>query len=104
MTEKERNAAFVKNVRDSLWNNPPISPDALTPEQRASYAKNGEQLYGGMNFENIEKSMSEGIAYITMQLRSGLHPSYLAQHDRDAMESLYGPDWAERFAEYHSYI
>jgi hypothetical protein len=92
-----QDGSFVQRTRDALWNNPPVSPDMLTPEQKEHYAKAGERLYGGMDFENIEKSMCEGISYIVMQLKSGLHPDYLEQHDKDAMESVYGPDWRLRF-------
>ena len=95
--EKLANAAFVERTRNALFNSPPIPPESLTPEQKEKYAKAGEQLYGGMDFENIEKSMCEGITYIVMQLKSGMHPDYLEQHDKDAMESVYGPEWRAKF-------
>lgn len=91
------NSEFVERTRNALFNSPPVSPDALTPEQKEKYAKAGERLYGGMDLENIEKSMSGGVAYIAMQLKSGMHPDYLEQYEKDAMESVYGPGWRKKF-------
>jgi hypothetical protein len=95
--EMTKDTPFTKSVRDALFKNPPVPSESLTSEQKENYAKAGERLYGAMDFENIEKSMCEGVSYIIMQLKSGMHPDYLEQHDKDAMESVYGPGWKTKF-------
>lgn len=84
---------FTSKIRDRLWNEPPVSPDSLTPEQREKYAKCGEHMYGQMDLENLESLVQNTVAYAVLQLRSGMDPSYLTDEEKQAMESVYGESW-----------
>jgi hypothetical protein len=84
---------MTQKVRDNLWDNPPVPKSSLTPEQLQHYEKSGEWMYGGMDFDTLENSSKEAIAYIVEQLKSGLHPSYLSGDERNVMREVLGPDW-----------
>jgi hypothetical protein len=84
---------FTSKIRDRLWNEPPVSPDSLTPEQREKYAKCGEHMYGQMDLENLESLVQNTVAYAVLQLRSGMDPSYLTDEEKQAMGSAYGESW-----------
>ena len=86
--------SFTSQIRDRLWNEPPVPPDSLTPEQREKYAKCGEHMYGQMDLENLESLVQNTVAYSVLQLRSGMHPSYLTDEEKHAMETVYGTEWA----------
>lgn len=86
--------SFTSQIRDRLWNEPPVSPDSLTPEQREKYARCGEHMYGQMDLENLESLVQNTVAYSVLQLRSGMDPSYLSDEEKQAMETVYGKEWA----------
>lgn len=99
MVEKEFHP-MTQKVRDNLWNNPPVPRESLSEEQQETYRKNGEWMYGCMDFENLEHSSKEAVAYIVVQLKSGLHPSYLSPEERTVMENVFGKNWEEQYATY----
>ena len=85
---------LTKKVREDLWNNP--AKDLLTDEQKEDFAIKGESMYGQMDFETLESNIISPTAYAVMQLRSGLHPSFLTDAERDLLKMLYGDDWESR--------
>lgn len=85
-------------LRDNLWNSPPISPDMLSDEQKAKYVECGEHMYGNIDMGNIESSVNDQLAYIVLQLKSGLHHTYLSGDDRMLMDATYGDGWETRFS------
>lgn len=88
-------------LKNNLWNSPPVPPESLSEEQRKKYAESGLQMYGQMDFENLESSINDKVAYIVLQLRSGLHHSYLSDDDRCLMDGTYGDGWEARFSVEH---
>lgn len=85
------NHPLTKKAREDLWNNP--AKNMLTDEQRAEFETKGEHLYNQMDLDDMESNIVDAIAYITLQLRSGLHPSFLTSEERDVMQKMYGDDW-----------
>lgn len=88
---------FTQQVRNNLWNNPPVPRNQLTVDQQETYKKNGEWMYGCMDFDNLENSSKEAVAYIVVQLKSGLHPSFLSEEERSAMGSVFGVNWEAEY-------
>jgi len=89
-----------QNIND-LFDNPMTrsAMAALTPEQKQNYKEIGESMYGHLNFEegkvlsNMPSPMEEVIAYITEQLKSGIHPSFLEENEIEVLKDFYGEDW-----------
>ena len=59
-------------------------------------------MYNCVDFEkneilNIDNSLKESGKYIYLQVRSGLHPSYLEDNERDIMSDVYGKEWYKIF-------
>lgn len=88
---------YTSGLKDNLWNNPLIPADSLTPEQREKLKSNGEHMYNQMNFEQLEDNIIESVAYITLQLKSGMHPSYLTKEEQDIMKQVYGKGWESEY-------
>jgi hypothetical protein len=91
---------------NDLWNNPMIraAREQMTPEQIAQYERIGREMYGTLDFENINESKAseddESLRYIEAALRSGLKPCDLEEVEKDFMKSVYGDNWYDRYGGY----
>lgn len=89
----------------SLFNNPMIenAQKSMTNEQKEHYKRIGEEMYNNIDFEkgeiltNIDNSIKESGKYIYIQVRSGLHPSYLEENEKEIMTQVYGKEWYKEF-------
>lgn len=89
----------------SLFNNPMVknAEKSMTDEQKNHYKKLGEDMYNHVDFEkseilsNNDNSLKESAKYIYLQIRSGLHPSYLEENEKDIMSDVYGKGWFRDF-------
>tara|TARA_Y100000389_G_scaffold196807_1_gene230318 strand:+ start:65 stop:424 length:360 start_codon:yes stop_codon:yes gene_type:complete len=88
-----------------LFNNPMVKAAlaSMTPEQIENYKKIGEKMYGNLNFEdpryiiNPEIKMTEALACIESQIRSGLHPSDIEDKEKALLVDAYGENWYEKW-------
>ena len=84
-----------------LFNNPMVkaAADALTDEQKEKYAQIGKELYSTVDFEtnevlnNLPNPMVDSLLQLTVQLRSGLHPTDLEESDIELLKTSYGDEW-----------
>ena len=89
----------------SQFNNPMIenAQKSMTNEQKEHYKRIGEEMYNNIDFEkgeiltNIDNSIKESGKYIYIQVRSGLHPSYLEENEKEIMTQVYGKEWYKEF-------
>lgn len=85
----------------SLFNNPMVESalKSMSPEELQRYKEIGERMYGTIDFEdskilnNVPPPMYEAGAYISEQLKSGLHPSMMDDDEKRLMEELFGKEW-----------
>jgi hypothetical protein len=85
----------------SLFNNPMVESalKSMSPEELQRYKEIGEKMYGTIDFEdskilnNVPPPMYEAGAYISEQLKSGLHPSMMEDDEKRLMEELFGKEW-----------
>lgn len=95
----------VVQTTGSLFNNPMVESalKAMSPEDLQRYREIGEKMYGTVNFEdsqilnNLPPPMYEAGAYISEQLKSGLHPSMMDDDEKRLMEELFGKEWYSRW-------
>lgn len=88
-----------------LFNNPMVTAAlaAMSPEDKEQYRLIGEQMYGNINFEdarylrNPEVQMSEALACLESQIRSGLHPSDMSDNEKAVLKDAYGEQWYEKW-------
>jgi hypothetical protein len=76
--------------------------NALTPEQRAEYKKQGEYLYNSVDYAangepKAVPNSDEAIAYIESGLHSGLHVSSLDKDEVQLLRDTFGDKWYERY-------
>jgi len=88
------NHPLTKKAREDLWNNP--AKDLMTDEQRVEFKEKGDHMYNQMDLDDLESNMVDAAAYVVLQLRSGVHPSYLSDDEKLLMQKLYGDDWESR--------
>lgn len=96
---------YVKPMDDDLFDNPMVRAAlaAMSPEEKERYRQIGEQMYGNMNFEdaryliNPETKMTEALACLESQLRSGLHPSDMEDNEKAVLIDAYGEKWYEKW-------
>jgi hypothetical protein len=97
-------AAAQEEIYD-LFDNPMIksAEKALTQEQKEKYAQLGEEMYKTVDFEtneilnNLPEPMVESVLQLSVQLRSGLHPSDLEEQDIKLLETSFGEKWYEKW-------
>jgi hypothetical protein len=88
-----------------LFDNPMVRSAlaAMSDEDKEQYRLIGEQMYGSMNFEDARylidpnAQMTEALACLESQLRSGLHPSDLEDNEKAVLADAYGPKWYEKW-------
>lgn len=92
---------YMPTGENNLFDNPMTRAaiSALSDEDKARYKEIGEHLYGRINFENgksinnMPPPMTEAVAYIETQLRSGFHPSMMEDNEKELMIDAYGSEW-----------
>jgi len=88
-----------------IWNNPMVNNalKAMSKEDLEKYKKIGEQLYGGVNFEDstiVNQLMTpadEAVAYIEEGLKSGLLPEDLDENEVILLQQTYGEEWYKKY-------
>jgi len=105
MTRKEKKVKPVQNKQNidqnDLFNNPMTKAafNALSEDEKQKYKRIGKELYGHLNFEDgkvlseLPPPMEEAIAYVSEQLKSGLHPSMMDEDEKALMQECYGNEW-----------
>lgn len=89
--------SYTDDLKNNLWNSPVIPKDSLTPDQQEKLKSSGEKMYNQMDFENLESLLIDNISYIQLQLRSGLHFSYLTDEEKELMCQVYGKGWESAY-------
>lgn len=96
---------YVSLGDNDLFDNPltRAAMAALSEEDKERYRVLGEHMFSGVNFEdcqslnNMPPSMSEAVAYIETQIKSGLHISELEDNEKSLMKDAYGDEWYTRW-------
>lgn len=76
---------------------------ALSKEDLERYKEIGKQLYDGIDFEdsrilnNMPPPMAEAVAYVLESIKSGMHPSMLAENEKELLKDAYGEKWYEKY-------
>jgi hypothetical protein len=99
--EETKDSSTEVRTTGNLFNNSMVESamKALSPEDLQRYKEIGEKMYGTVNFEdsqiinNFPPPMYEAGAYISEQLKSGLHPSMMDDDEKRLMEELFGKEW-----------
>ena len=84
-----------------LFDNPMVraADAAMSDEEKEHYRRIGEEMYGPLDFEtsnvlnNMPEPMTEAVAYVEIQIRSGLHPSMMEDNEKMLLEEAYGKNW-----------
>ena len=80
----------------------------LSEEQLKSFQEFGKKMHDGMDYtkENpYEKnesssnviSLEECLANVVAQVKSGLHPSFVEEHEESLLKAHYGEQWYKEF-------
>ena len=100
-----------------LFTNPMVqqAKQAMTQEQLDEYKRIGEEMYNTVDFVNSEiidnpslpgskslhdstpQEIIEAVAYIVEAMKSGLHPDYLDDNEKEVCKAFYGDDWKSKF-------
>ncbi len=104
MTDKQPSKKSEISDYD-LFNNPMVTAAlaAMSPEDKEQYKKIGEQMYGNLNFEdaryliNPDAQITEALACLESQIRSGLHPSDMEDNEKAVLKDAYGDQWYEKW-------
>lgn len=92
----------MSNINDNdLFDNPMVraAKASMNPKEIERYRVLGEQLFGAVDFvtseslDNPAPVMDQAVEYISIQLRSGLHPSLLENSEKELLRSIYGDSW-----------
>ena len=97
---KEEKYTPTKDNQD-LFDNPMTRAalSAMSDDEKRRYKQIGQEMYGHMNFKdakvlnNVPVPMSEAVAYIEEQLKSGLHPSMMDENEQAILKDIYGEEW-----------
>ena len=84
----------------SLWNNPMVNDIGknMSESDKLKYKMEGEYMYNSIDFVDPEKDkLQDLIAYLSEVVKSGLHPSYLSEEDKQLFDSVYGKEWYAQF-------
>ena len=90
---------------NDLFDNPMVraAKNALSEEDKEKYKIIGEHLYGRMDFESGESTDSvpppilDALAYITNELKAGLHPSFMEEDEKALLQNAYGDEWYKKW-------
>lgn len=106
MSKQNNSRHFDASVNDNNIFNDALTMsamNALSPEDMQRYKEIGRQLYGTVNFKDSEilnkvpEPIYEAVAYITEQLKAGLHISTLEDNEKEVMKEAYGEEWYTKF-------
>lgn len=86
---------------NDIFNNPFIeqAKKALSEKDKAKFARLGEKLYSGIDFETagtgevIPAFMNDTVRRIDTLIRSGLHISVLEDDEKKLMREIKGDTW-----------
>jgi hypothetical protein len=91
---------------------------AMSQEQLDEYKHIGEEMYKSVDFVTSEvldnhasgqapgqkclkdstpEEIIEAVAYINEAIKSGLHPDYLDENEKDVCKAFYGEDWMNKW-------
>lgn len=72
--------------------------DNFTEDQLRDYQEMGKSMYDDANFETeIPNDHTTAVAYTHEMIKSGMHPSYLLEEEKNLMEWAYGKEWYTRY-------
>lgn len=87
-----------------LFDNPMTRAAAasMSIEEKEKLKKLGEQMYGSVDFvkgtvPTTKPPIEDAVAYITLQLRSGMHPSMLEESEKQVMKTYHGSEWYKQW-------
>lgn len=70
----------------------------FTQEQLDTYQEMGRTFYEPSNFETeMPSDRTVAVAYTTEMIKSGMHPSFLQEEEKQLMEWAYGKNWYTRY-------
>ena len=103
--EETKVSTEVVRTTGNLFNNPMVESalKSMSVEELQRYKEIGERMYGTIDFEdsqilnNVPPPMYEAGAYISEQLKSGLHPSMMDDDEKRLMEELFGKEWYKKW-------
>lgn len=101
MTEKlspEMYKEAQKALTNNLFNNNMVknARKEMSQELKDEYEKLSHHV--GQAMDVIEGDpLNESAAYITEGLKSGLHPSYLEENEKQVMKTLFGDEWYKKW-------
>jgi hypothetical protein len=89
---------------NSLFNNPAVlnTIKSLKPEEYNKYKNIGKELYEKIDYNNIQilnnlNIETNSAEYIIEGIKSGLHPSYLSQNEKNILVQTYGKEWYKKY-------
>lgn len=89
---------------NSLFNNPAVSNTikSLKPEEYNKYKNIGKELYEKIDYNNTQILTNPNIEinspeYIIEGIKSGLHPSFLSQNEKNILTQKYGKEWYKKY-------
>ena len=92
----------MNNSENSLFNNPMVNAarQNMSQEQIDEYARKGREIYEHFDFESgefLQDIVLNAAEELKITIRSGLHPSYLTEDEKDVLVASYGEEWYKKF-------
>lgn len=70
---------------------------SMSKEDLEDFERKGEELYNAEFSTDLDDTKTLAVAYVNEALKSGMHPSYLNEDERDLMVNVYGKEWFKRY-------
>lgn len=70
--------------------------DSMSEQKLKEYNEIGQQMYS-IDFNQSDSELPIYVAYVSEALKSGMHPDYLDENEKNVMEKAYGTEWPKRF-------
>lgn len=99
LSPKERLEKAKTTVTGNLFDNPMVkaAKEKMTPEQIAEYKRQGDHMYGNIdynkNFDPFEEKLKQSAIYIISGLKSGLKPKHLSKDELEVLKQVHGETW-----------
>ena len=96
---KERLEKAKTTVTGNLFDNPMVraAREKMTPEQIAEYKRQGEHMYGDIDYtktyDPFEEKLKQSAIYIISGLKSGLRPNQLSEDEEKTTNKDRKIDW-----------
>lgn len=96
----------TKNFSNNdLFDNPMVrhARANMNPQEMERYKMLGEQMFNSVDFVNAKPLSnpdiphSDALAYLHSQLKSGLHPSMLADNEKELLTMSLGKEWYKQY-------